>query len=361
MAFPRILLLILCVQFSFAQQLVPFEDYYETGELKTEGFKLENKNHGDWKSYYKNGQLQRQSSYTKGQRNPEYVVYYENGQISEKTEKSKGVYINTAYYKTGELFYERQYKTGFCKGFYKTGAVKTEAYYENFEIVGLWKSFDEDGNLIWEVTYKDGYREGLYKSYNKSGVLKLEGYNVKDKKQGVEKRYSTEGILEWKGSYKDNKLSKSWTKYDVEGIKIDKVKFNNGIALNAEVANIIRPTTVPSGLFNRVPIYPGCEGNLTNITKRNCMSQKVATHFNKNFNIEVAVNQGLSGLHRIIITFKVDKEGKVNFTSAKTPHVSLQEECKRIIGLLPKMTPGIKRDEPVEVPYSFPVAFQIRN
>lgn len=361
MAFIRFLLLILCAQFSFAQQLEPFKDYYETGELKTEGFKLENKNHGIWKSYYQDGQLRRQSSYTKGKRSPEYVAYYKDGLISDKIEKSKGVYINTAYYKTGELFYERQYKTGFYKGFYKSGALKTEASYENFELVGLWKSFDEEGNLVWEVTYKDGYREGLYKSYYKSGILKLEGYNVKDKKQGIEKRYNTHGLLEWKGSYKDNKLSKSWTKYDVDGNKIDKVKFKNGVALNAEGLNVISATVVPSGIIDRVPIYLGCESSLTNLAKRNCMSQKVATHFNKNFNIDVAANQGLSGLHRIMITFKISKEGKVNFTNAKTPHVSLEEECKRVIGLLPKMVPGIKRYEPVEVPYSFPVAFQIRN
>ena len=356
-----IILFLFSFQSAVAQEKTdgPFKDYYDSGELYTEGQYKNQKRVGEWKRYYKNGQISRLFGYNKGKLNEEEISYYKDGIVSNKTEKVGDDYINYGYYKSGKLRYERKKNSGYYKSFYESGALKIEANYLKNELVGLWKKHYENGQLEWLVNYEDGHREGVYKSFYDNGDLKTEGNNSRDKINGEEKRYLPNNILEWKGNYRKGVLNKTWTKYNASGKKTDKIKFKEGIASNSKFQEVLKPTKVANGVIERVPIYPGCEDFLNNTNRKKCMSLSVAKFINKNFNTDIASNINLLGKQRIFLFFKIDKTGTVTNAKAKAPHPLLSEEAIRVINLLPKVRPGTQRGKPVVIPFSIPIVFQV--
>ncbi len=116
---------------------------------------------------------------------------------------------------------------------------------------------------------------------------------------------------------------------------------------------------VPFAIIEEAPIYPGCTG--TREERKNCFSVQVAKHVLKIFNANLAQELGLSpGKQRIYILFTIDKNGNVSDIQARAPHKSLEKEAIRVVGLLPKMTPGKQRNRSVGVKYSLPITFNIQ-
>ncbi|MEO8933823.1 MAG: energy transducer TonB [Xanthomarina sp.] len=111
----------------------------------------------------------------------------------------------------------------------------------------------------------------------------------------------------------------------------------------------------------QVPIFPGCENALTNEAKRQCMSDKIATHIKKKFNTDLAGNLGLNGEQKIFVTFKIDKTGSITDIKTNSKYGQLEKESERVIRKLPKMTPAKQKDRNVEVLYSLPIKFHIIN
>ncbi|NRD21250.1 energy transducer TonB [Winogradskyella eckloniae] len=354
---------ILRIQFSEAQAKPdgPYKDYYETGELQKEGQYKNNKRVGQWKQYHKNGQISKTYSYDNGKLNREQVSYYDTGIVSHKTELEDNIYVNFRFFKSGNLESKRQLKSGYFTSFYESGAKEIVATYLEFDLVGEWKKYYESGQIEWIVTYKDGYRHGTYKNYYENGDLKLEGAMANEKLHGKEKRYLKGKVLEWEGSYSNGMLTHTWVKYNAKGKKVEKIKFKDGIASKAEFIGILKPSKVADGVIERVPVYPGCEDMLTNTTKKACMNKHVNQLIGKNFNIELATKLNLIGKQRIIVTYKIDKTGNVTEVKARAPHPGLAEEAIRVINLLPKMSPGLQRDQPVIMPFSIPIVFQVQK
>ena len=64
-------------------------------------------------------------------------------------------------------------------------------------------------------------------------------------------------------------------------------------------------------------------------------------HFQRKFNADLPNDLGLApGKKRIIMLFKIDKQGDIVGIRAKAPHLKLQKEAIIIIKLLLKMKPG---------------------
>tara|TARA_B100001059_G_C17559175_1_gene439154 strand:+ start:318 stop:500 length:183 start_codon:yes stop_codon:yes gene_type:complete len=57
--------------------------------------------------------------------------------------------------------------------------------------------------------------------------------------------------------------------------------------------------------------------------------------------------------------FKIDKTGNIIDIRAKVPHPRLQKEALRIIKLLPKMTLGKQRENPIGVKYTLPMRVEV--
>ena len=116
--------------------------------------------------------------------------------------------------------------------------------------------------------------------------------------------------------------------------------------------------SIPFAIIEEVPIYPGCEGTKEEL--RLCLQEKITQHVNENFNSDLASTLKLSsGVKRIFVMFKIDKDGNITEVMARAPHIELQDEAMRVINLLPKMIPGKQDGNSVGVKYSLPIAFKV--
>jgi len=118
---------------------------------------------------------------------------------------------------------------------------------------------------------------------------------------------------------------------------------------------------IPVNFVQKVPVFPGCEDLSTNGERRECMSSKISKIINKRFNTELGEELGLTGINRIHVQFTINKEGFVTDMKARGPHKALEKEAKRVIGFIPKMTPGKQGDKSVGVIYSQPITFKIQD
>jgi len=142
------------------------------------------------------------------------------------------------------------------------------------------------------------------------------------------------------------------TSQDEEIVEVEEVEV---VEEEEEIAD------VPFAVIENVPIFPGCESKKNNAERKACMSEKVSKLVNKKFNTELGADLGLSGVNRIFVSFKIDRNGNIVNIRSRAPHPRLEEEAKRVIKLLPKMTPGKQRGKPVGVLYSLPITFKVED
>lgn len=116
---------------------------------------------------------------------------------------------------------------------------------------------------------------------------------------------------------------------------------------------------IPYAVIENVPTYPGCEDLVGNDAQKVCMSNNVSKYVNRNFNMNIAKDLGLTGVNRIFVSFRINKTGQVDNVRVRAPHEALEEETRRVIYNLPQMKPGTQRGENVGVLYSLPITFQI--
>lgn len=118
---------------------------------------------------------------------------------------------------------------------------------------------------------------------------------------------------------------------------------------------------VPFAVIENVPIFPGCENLSNNDQRKKCMSEKVQEFVQRKFNTDLGSQLGLSGINRVIVQFKIDKNGNITDVRSRAPHPRLEQEAARVINSLPKMQPGRQRGKPVGVMYSLPIVFQVQD
>jgi len=116
---------------------------------------------------------------------------------------------------------------------------------------------------------------------------------------------------------------------------------------------------IPFALIDQVPLFPGCEGLASNEEQKKCMSQKIQEHVQKNFDTKIGSELDLTGTNRVIVQFKINKEGKIADVKARAAHPILKEEGIRVINSLPQMVPGKQNGQEVGVMYSLPIVFQV--
>ena len=118
---------------------------------------------------------------------------------------------------------------------------------------------------------------------------------------------------------------------------------------------IIEKEVIPFTMIDKAPTFPGCPEN-----DESCFNKKMQQHFQKEFDAELPNSLKLSpGKKRIIMLFKINKEGAITGIKAKAPHPALQEEAVRIIKLLPIMKPGELNGKKVTVKYALPMRIEV--
>ncbi len=128
---------------------------------------------------------------------------------------------------------------------------------------------------------------------------------------------------------------------------------------DVDVEEVEEEVEVPFAAIEDVPIFPGCEGKSRKEMK-DCFQKKIQEHVVKNFRYpQTAIDLGIQG--RVSVIFVIDSKGHTIKVRSRGPDKILEKEAERIIGLLPKMTPGKQRGRSVKVSYAIPIFFKYQE
>ena len=115
---------------------------------------------------------------------------------------------------------------------------------------------------------------------------------------------------------------------------------------------------VPFAIVEKPPQFPGCEGDAQELKK--CLQASISNHVGRNFNADLSNTLNLeSGVHKINVMFRIDKEGNIVDIKARASHIKMAEEAIRVIESLPNLIPGEQRGEKVSIQYALPIKFKI--
>ena len=121
---------------------------------------------------------------------------------------------------------------------------------------------------------------------------------------------------------------------------------------------VIEDIEVPFAVIEDVPIFPGCE-SVSKSQRRACFQEQMNKHIRKNFRYpDIAQEMGIQG--RVYVNFIISRDGSITNIRMRGPDKNLENEAARIIGRLPRMTPGRQRGVPVKVPFSIPITFRLQ-
>ncbi|NHF58360.1 energy transducer TonB [Flavobacteriaceae bacterium TP-CH-4] len=153
-------------------------------------------------------------------------------------------------------------------------------------------------------------------------------------------------VVEDEEEVEETVIESTETSQEEEIVEIDDV----------EVEEVEEDVDVPFAVIEDVPIFPGCEGESD---KRACFQSMMQKHISKNFRYpEIAQEMGVQG--RVSVMFVIQKDGSIGNIRMRGPDKNLEKEAARIIGKLPKMTPGKQRGRAVRVPFSIPITFKLQ-
>ena len=176
----------------------------------------EGKKHGYWKTFFEDWSLHTECYYRHGLRDGFYKEYDEKGNLKKITKYVNGV----------EQILESDMKPLIVQHeYYPNGKVKREASFRDDKREGIWREFDEEGNVIKSQTYKkgglvsegvvgtDGKRRGEYKEFYPDSTLRAEGLFINGLRSGEWRFYYQNGKLQEVGSYKEGDADGVWIWY----------------------------------------------------------------------------------------------------------------------------------------------------
>ena len=116
---------------------------------------------------------------------------------------------------------------------------------------------------------------------------------------------------------------------------------------------------IPFSVVDQAPRFQGCESFTNNNDVQKCTTEMVSNYVSKNFNRQIAKQNGLTGRQRIQVIFKIDKQGNITGARARAPHPALEKEALRVVNSLPNFQAGEHNGQPVTVLYSLPILFNV--
>jgi antitoxin component YwqK of YwqJK toxin-antitoxin module len=198
----------------------PWKEFYETGELRSEGKYKDGGREGDWVFYYRDGKEEQRGAYHKGKPDGDWKWIYDNGQIWRE-----------------EIFYDGL-EEGLAIEYNDTGKVVSKGDYLSGEKEGKW--FQDLGDDREEGTYVVGLRSGLWKHYYPSGKLKFEGKFEQGAENGKHLYYFESGQIKEIGNYKFGLKEGDWFLYNQEGIQLNVITYKQGVTIKVDGEKVLQ-------------------------------------------------------------------------------------------------------------------------
>lgn len=139
-----------------------------------------------------------------------------------------------------------------------------------------------------------------------------------------------------------------------------KIIFTLSFVLATSIAFSQENTTTLDDSFRSVPNFPECKGD--KLEMKVCFQTKMQKFISKKFNSDLPNELALKpGEYRMILLFKVEKDGSITNMKVNAPHEKLQEEGLRILKLLPKLSPAIQNGVAVSGKMVFPMRIYVED
>ena len=109
---------------------------------------------------YKNGQVKSIENFKNGKLNGEFKEFFENGSLFQIGTFKNGDMKNIkVFYENGNLKFEQNLKNrkGKYRGYYPNGKLEVEGEVFQGDEIGLWKYYNEEGNLL-KTEYKNNQK-----------------------------------------------------------------------------------------------------------------------------------------------------------------------------------------------------------
>lgn len=170
--------------------------------------------------------------------------------------------------------------------------------------------------------FKKNQKHGIDSSFYNSGALRSIITFRKGKEDGIHLAYYPNGNLQKKATYKSGKL------------------------ISAEAFSVDGTDTAYTDLL-LLPTFPGGLDSLALFMKNNTVYPAGARRKRK---------EGIA-----MVAFEVDQYGtidKIRMLQSVAPDID--EECIRVVRLMPNWTPGTYDGDPIRVQYNLPFRFKLR-
>lgn len=178
----------------------PWKEYFETGELRSEGEYKDGKRVGPWKHYHANGKIEQTGKYIDGLPDGEWKWYFASGTLRREETYYKGKEDGTSieYNDTSKIVTKGDYVEGLREGPWviDVNDHREEGTYRDGQMHGDWKFFDDEGTLVFEGTFVDGQPDGKHTwYYHGSGKVKERGKYIIGSKEGDWVKYFEDGTI----------------------------------------------------------------------------------------------------------------------------------------------------------------------
>ncbi|MEN8224812.1 MAG: toxin-antitoxin system YwqK family antitoxin [Bacteroidota bacterium] len=215
-------------------QLITYKKGFIANRERINRYDNGGKKHGNWKYFYDNANLKIECVYKHGLQNGYYKEYDVEGNL-----------LHAFKYVDGEKqeFAAELIKLDVKKEYFADGKVKIQATYKDDKPEGVWREYNEEGDIESSYLYKNGIivgegiiteqgeRDGAWKEYYDDGIIKGEGSYDHDTKTGPWTYYHRNGELEQTGTYDTlGRLKDSWKWFYSSGQLQRKENYKNGLA-----------------------------------------------------------------------------------------------------------------------------------
>lgn len=187
---------------------------YDNAKISSEGYMVNGKPNGYWKTYYENGLMKSEGNRKKFELDSTWKFYNDSGkivlEINYKLGKKNG--IKTTY-SSSEIIAENfvnDIKQGFTTYHYPNGKIRLSVNFVKGREQGLAIEYSKDSTIIALYEYKNGYmiskekvnrfvndslKHGKWVDFYPNGFIKSEGYYKYGVKDGYFKDYFSDGNL----------------------------------------------------------------------------------------------------------------------------------------------------------------------
>lgn len=184
-----------------------WKEYYPDGTLRCEGTYKKGKKHGDWRFYFPNGQLEQEGIYTNGKLDGNWTWYYPDGTLRLEQSYFEGLLdgLSTEYDENEKVVAKGSFTEGYEEGKweYQEQGERVSGNYRGGERHGEWKSYwnTTSKKLSFQGSYVNGLPNGKHLYFWDNGKLREEARYTMGRRTGVWKKYDEEGELEVKVSH----------------------------------------------------------------------------------------------------------------------------------------------------------------